>query len=193
MPSARKANVVAPDSVPRSAWDKLSAFEALVRRWNARAGLVSRADVHRLRERHTEDGLSLLPWVDGRLADVGSGAGFPGIPLAIARPETPVVLIERSARKCAFLRQAVIDLDLANIDVAASDARDYAPASFDIVTVRAVAPPPQAWRLIRHLLAPTGKALLQSHERMCSPAFPGGEVLEEAAAGRGWVTVVGLD
>lgn len=188
-----KANVVAPDSLPPGAADKLSAFEALVQRWNARAGLVSRADAHRLRKRHTEDSLSLLPWVDGRLADVGSGAGFPGVPLAIALPDTRVVLIERSTRKCAFLRQAAIELDLANVDVAAGDVGDYAGTPFDTVTVRAVAPPLQAWSLVRHLLAPTGKALLQSHERIRSPAFTGGAVVDEAKAGRGWITAVRFD
>lgn len=172
---------------------KLAAFEALVQRWNARGSLVARGDIPHLHERHTADSLALLPWVTGRLADVGSGAGLPGIPLAIARPNVPVVLIERSTRKCAFLQHAVIELDLPNVDVVAQDARRYAePGAFDTVTVRAVAPPLNAWNLVRHLLQPGGSALLQSRERLGQPTFNGGEMVDEAAVGRGWVTAVRL-
>ena len=191
MLSVPRANAVAPE-LPDGAADRLAAFEALIRRWNRRAGLVARGDLPRLRERHVDDSLALLPWVDGRLADVGAGAGLPGVPLAIARPETPVVLIERSVRKCAFLRHAVIELDLANVDVAACDVRDYGDASFDTVTVRAVAPPAQAWTLVRHLLNPGGSVLLQSREKLHSPLFDGGRTADEVAVGRGWVTVVQL-
>ena len=177
--------------LPDGAEHKLRAFEALIRRWNQRSRLVARGDIARLRERHTADSLTLLPWVDGRLADVGSGAGFPGVPIAIARPDDAVVLIERSTRKCAFLRQAVIELNLANVEVVAEDVRDYAASkSFDTVTVRAVAPPLQAWTLVRPLLAAAGTALLQSRERLRSPTFENGEVVDEAGVARGWVTVV---
>ena len=172
---------------------KLAAFEALVRRWNARGSLVARGDIPHLRERHTADSLALLPWITGRLADVGSGAGLPGIPLAIARPSAPVVLIERSTRKCAFLQHAVIELELPNVDVVARDAGHYAaPEAFDTITIRAVAPPSKAWDLVRRLLEPCGSVLLQSRERLGPPMFDGGEIVDEAVAGRGWVTAVRL-
>ena len=172
---------------------KLAAFEALVQRWNARGNLVARGDIPHLRERHTADSLALLPWVTGRLADVGSGAGLPGLPLAIARPNVPVVLIERSTRKCAFLHHAVIELDLPNVDVVARDVGDWTESSaFDTVTVRAVAPPLNAWNLVRHLLQPGGSVLLQSRERLGTRLFDGGEMVDEAAVGRGWVTAVRL-
>lgn len=181
----------APPALPDGATAKLTAFEALVRRWNVRSNLIARGDIPLLRERHTADSLALLPWVTGRLADVGSGAGLPGIPLAIARPSMPVVLIERSTRKCAFLQHVVIELDLPNVDVVARDIRHYeASSAFEIVTVRAVAPPRQAWTLVHHLLKAGGSALLQSRERLQSPVFDGGRIGDEAAAGRGWVTVV---
>lgn len=178
-------------ALPDGASEKLAAFEALIQRWNARSNLVARGDIAHLRERHTADSLALLPWVAGRLADVGAGAGLPGIPLAIARPGVPVVLIERSMRKCAFLRHAAVELDLSNVEVEARDASRYAvPDAFDTVTVRAVAPPAQAWDLVRHLLKPSGSALLQSGSRLAPSMFDGGEIVDEAAAGRGWVTVV---
>ena len=178
-------------ALPDGAAEKLAAFEALIQRWNARSNLVARGDIAHLRERHTADSLALLPWVAGRLADVGAGAGLPGIPLAIARPGVPVVLIERSTRKCAFLRHAVVELDLSNVEVEARDASGYAvPDAFDTVTVRAVAPPAQAWDLVRHLLKPSGSALLQSGSRLAQSMFDGGEIVDEGAAGHGWVTVV---
>lgn len=179
--------------MPDGATAKLAAFEALVQRWNARSSLVARGDIRHLRERHTADSLALLPWVTGRLADVGSGAGLPGIPLAIARPSEPVVLIERGTRKCAFLQHVVIELDLPNVDVVARDIRHYAaPEAFDTITIRAVAPPSKAWDLVRHLLEPCGSVLLQSRERLGPLMFDGGEVVDEAVAGRGWVTAVRL-
>ena len=100
---------------------KLEAYEGLIRRWNVRGNLVSSRDVERLRGRHVLDSLSLLPWCSGSLADVGSGAGFPGVPLAIARPGSPVALIERSERKTLFLRQVAIELALHNVEVIAAD------------------------------------------------------------------------
>ena len=179
--------------LPEGAADKLAAFEALIRRWTPRVNLVSRRDVRRLRERHTLDSLSLLPWACGRLADVGAGAGFPGIPLAIARPDTTVVLVERSVRKSLFLRQAVIDLDLANVEVVATDIASYTPSAlFDTVTVRAVAPPRTAWQLVGRLLAPEGRVLFQSRERLQSTMFENGAIREVAGAEPAWVTVVGL-
>ena len=183
----------APAALPDGATEKLAAFEALVQRWNARANLIARGDVPHLRERHIADSLALLPWVVGRLADVGSGAGLPGMPLAIARPSVPVVLIERSTRKCAFLQHAVMELELRNVDVVALDARHWAESSaFDTVTIRAVAPPLKAWNLGRHLLEPGGSVLLQSRERLGSPMFDGGEIVDEATVGRGCVTAVRL-
>lgn len=180
-----------PAALPDGAIAKLAAFEALISRWNARSNLIARGDIPYLRERHIADSLALLPWVTDRLADVGSGAGLPGIPLAIARPSTPVVLIERSTRKCAFLRHAVMELELPNVDVVPQDIRRYETSSaFDTVTVRAVAPPRQAWTLVRHLLKDGASALLQSRERLQSPVFDGGRIGDEAAVGRGWVTVV---
>lgn len=170
---------------------KLDAFETLLRRWNERYGLVSRRDMSRLRERHVLDSLALLPWWSGALADIGSGGGFPGVPLAIARPQSPVVLIERSERKGRFLRQAIIDLELANAQLVVGDVADYRPATlFDTVTVRAVAPPATAWELARRLVALTGVVLLQSREPLPTTSFEQGVASEAERCGIGWVTRV---
>ena len=171
---------------------KLDAFEALLRRWNTRYNLVSRFDAARLRERHVLDSMALLPWWSGTLADIGSGAGFPGVPLAIARPDARVALIERSERKGIFLRQAAIDLELGNVEVVIADASRYRPpALFDTIAVRAVAKPAVAWDLARRLLGADGRVLVQSYQPLAEATFPNGVVRASERAGVGWVTAVG--
>lgn len=173
------------------ALEKITAFEALLKRWNGRCNLVSRGDLQRVRERHVLDSLALLPWWRGALADVGSGGGFPGLPLAIARPRCAVVLIERSERKCLFLRQAVIDLALPNVEVAQADAARYRPeALFGTAVARAVAPPAEAWRLLRRLVGGDGAVLLQSGQALSERHFDGGTIRHAERRGIGWVTVV---
>ena len=171
---------------------KLDAFEALLRRWNHRYSLVSRGDVPRLRQRHVLDSLALMPWWTGRLADVGTGGGFPGLPLAIARPQSSVALIERSEGKSRFLRQVLIDLRLANVELVVADVGDYRPAAlFDTVTVRAVAAPRAAWRLVRRLAKPkTGTVLLQSRDPLPAMTFEGGSASVAERCGIGWVTPI---
>ena len=175
----------------------LERYERLIRRWNARGNLVSRRDLDRLRDRHVLDSLSLLPWWRGSLVDVGSGAGFPGIPLAVARPESPVTVVERSERKAHFLQHVVIELGLRNVEVIEADVgQPFASGSldgrvFDTVTARAVAPPAATWRLVRGLLAPAGVALLQSGQPLEATLFDGGEIRHSEGTGDTRVTVVG--
>ncbi|MCY3620999.1 MAG: 16S rRNA (guanine(527)-N(7))-methyltransferase RsmG [Gammaproteobacteria bacterium] len=175
--------------------DALEHYERLIGRWNARANLVSRRDLGRLRDRHVLDSLSLLPWWHGSLADVGSGAGFPGVPLAIARPESPVTLVERSERKARFLQHVIIELTLRNVELVEADVRQPLPRSiargFGTVTARAVAPPAATWRLLRGLLGRTGVVLLQSGEPLDASMFGGGEIRACERTGETWVTVVG--
>lgn len=208
MPSAPATKPSAPDAetaagrkrppanaeavLSTSAQRKLRAFEALIRKWNRYCGLVSKGDLRRLRERHIRDSLTLLPWCQGRLLDVGTGAGLPGVPLAIARPDAPVLLLERSERKSRFLRQAIIELDLSNVELAVADAATHpAERTFDTVAARALAPPPAAWQLMRRFLAADGVGLLQSREPLDSAPLAGGAIVESAEVGRdSWVTVV---
>lgn len=177
--------------------EALERYERLIRRWNDRGNLVSRRDLDRLRDRHVLDSLNLLSWWHGTLADVGSGAGFPGVPLAIARPDSPVTLVERSERKARFLQQVIIELGLGNVEVIEADvgqSRVFGSLDgrvFDTVTAWAVAPPAATWRLLRGLLAPTGVALLQSGEPLDASVFDGGEIRLGERTGETWVTVVG--
>lgn len=98
---------------------------------------------------HVGDALTVLPFLppgEHTLADVGTGGGVPGIPLAIARPDVRVTLIEATKKKAAFLQQAVTDLGLTNVRIAAERAEDAAMGgrreSFDVVVARAVATMP---------------------------------------------------
>ena len=193
MPAPCRLDAAAPRIGPVEASDgaKLAAYEALIRRWGARRNLVSRRDLLRLRERHIEDSLALLQWCAGTVVDVGSGAGLPGVPLAIARPGMAVALLERSERKCAFLRHAALELGLDNVAVLQADARRWRPTEgFDTGVARAVAPPPAAWRLLRPLLAPAGSALLPTSAPLSCDPFVGGQRTCSRRAGRGWVTRV---
>ncbi|MFH1736630.1 MAG: 16S rRNA (guanine(527)-N(7))-methyltransferase RsmG [Actinomycetota bacterium] len=130
---------------------KFDIFASLLQEGNRRANLIGQADVERILERHLLDSLSCV--VSGSLAgaakviDVGSGAGLPGIPLAIAVPSLRMTLLDSSAKRTAFLRAAVEKLDLTNIEIIAARAEDAARLtsyrdSFDIAVARAVAPLP---------------------------------------------------
>lgn len=194
-PTVPPVRVAAPTSLPGEAVRKLDAFVALIKQWNRYGRLVSSGDLPRLRERHIADSLTLAPWWRGRLADLGTGAGLPGVPLAIARPEAPVVLVERSERKSRFLRHAISALELANVELVVTDAAAYAPKQpFNTVTARALAPPGVAWRLMRPMLAPGGAGLLQSRAPLADACFEGGRLVESARVGAdSWVAVVRAD
>ena len=143
--------------------DRLLRFAALLRRWNGAFNLVSRRDIPRLVARHLLDALSLSPMLRGRrVLDLGTGAGLPGIPLAIARPDAQFTLLDRSERRIRFVRQATIELDLKNVALLTSDYADFRPSAlFDTVTSRAVAKPASLWRVAADLLTPDGIALFQ--------------------------------
>lgn len=117
------------------------AFIALLVKWNRVYNLTAVRDAQQMLTRHIIDSLSILPYLRGaRLIDVGAGAGLPGIPLAIARPECQFVLLDSNRKKTRFLQQAKAELQLGNVDVVCARAEDYHPAeSFDSVISRALA------------------------------------------------------
>jgi 16S rRNA (guanine527-N7)-methyltransferase len=143
-------------------------FGALLLRWNRAYNLVSRKDENRLYHRHLLDSLSVAPWLSGtRVMDLGTGAGLPGVPLAIASPERVFVLLDRSARKVRLLKQAARLLDLDNVVAVETDAATLAGdgelVPFDVVVSRAVAAVEPLWRLAEPLLAPGGRLLVMAH------------------------------
>jgi 16S rRNA (guanine527-N7)-methyltransferase len=144
-----------------AAREQLLAYVALLGKWNRTYNLTAIRDPLAMVGRHLLDSLSVLPHLPmppaGRLADVGSGAGLPGIPLAIARPSWRVVLAEASAKKTAFLRQAAIELALRNVEVHAGRVEDWRPPQlFSVVISRAFAALTAFAAACAHLLAEEG-------------------------------------
>jgi len=139
----------------------ISTYIDLLLRWNSRIKLTSVRDPESIVTRHFGESLfaarAILATTSPRpdhLADVGSGAGFPGLPIKIFLPHLQVTLIESHHKKVTFLREVIRALGLVGIDVAPRRAEDFPSASFDIVTLRAVerfqAVLPVATRLVRH-------------------------------------------
>lgn len=121
--------------------DRLGGHVSLLRHWNQAYNLVAAADLDDLLVRHVLDSLSILPFVVGRsLLDVGTGAGFPGVPLAIMSPQLECTLLDSSGKKIRFLRHVKRTLALPNIHPAQSRIEAYeAPSTFDNITSRAFA------------------------------------------------------
>lgn len=130
-----------PRQVAASERAKLDAYLDLLVKWNRVYNLTSirGRDMEAL---HVQDALAILPWLPSspglRVLDVGSGGGVPGIPLAIARGDARFVLLDSNGKKTAFLAQAAIELDLANVSVVTARVEAYRPeAPFDVVVSRA--------------------------------------------------------
>jgi 16S rRNA (guanine527-N7)-methyltransferase len=105
---------------------QLLRYLGLLQKWNRVYNLTAIRQPGRLVSHHLLDSLSVLPHLLGpRLIDVGSGAGLPGIPLAIARPDWEIVLLDSNHKKGAFLRQALIELELPNAQVAVTRAEEW--------------------------------------------------------------------
>ncbi len=161
---------------------QLAAFAALLEKWNARFNLLSRRDLQRLWPRHVLDSLSALPWLRGAtVLDVGSGGGFPGVPLAIACPSRLFTLLDRHARKCRFLEQVVFELGLDNVTVRCADLTDLAREPFrrfDTIVSRAVAPPAEICASTGPLLADQGRqVVLAAAAGQSASAPPGAQVV----------------
>jgi 16S rRNA (guanine527-N7)-methyltransferase len=142
--------------------DRLMAHLALVAKWNRVHNLTAVREPEQMVVLHVLDSLSLLPHLGAAksLADIGTGAGFPGIPIAIARPDLAVTLVESSHKKCAFLEQAKAELGLANVQVACERVEQLKPqARFDMVVSRAFAELSDFVAQAAHLVSPGGRML----------------------------------
>lgn len=137
---------------------KLVAYLGLLAKWNRTYNLTAVRDEQAMVGQHLFDSLAVLPHLPaGRLADVGSGAGLPGVPIAIAEPQRPVALIESNQKKAAFQREAKMALGLANLEVVERRVEAFRPpAPFAVVISRAFADLGDFVQLSGHLLAPGG-------------------------------------
>lgn len=115
-------------TLPSDAADRLLSYIALLSKWNRVYNLTAIREPAKIVTHHILDSLTVLPYLEsGATADIGSGAGLPGIPIAIARPESRVFLVESNHKKSAFLRQAMSELKLDNIDVITERAELWHP------------------------------------------------------------------
>jgi 16S rRNA (guanine527-N7)-methyltransferase len=163
---------------------------ALLIEWNERGNIVSKSDLPRLVERHLVESLAAVPVVDSLggsdLVDIGSGGGFPGVPIQIVRPKLRVTLLESRRMKSLFLQKVVQDLGLASASILHSRAEDAARTDphlqFDIATARAVAAIPEltdwAAPMLRtggHLVTFKGSRLEEELENWKSAREPWGQ------------------
>lgn len=169
---------------------KLQAHLDLVRKWNRVAGLVSSGDLRHLRTRHMDDSLSLDPYLKDskQHLDIGSGGGFPGIPLAVCNPSVAMTLVDRNRKKCNFLRHVAMTLSLNNVVVEEVDAKslNHNGRKYDTITARAVARPEEVWNWVRELLAEHGRLLIQQMQEQAI-AVDGGVQVSQRKAGVGFV------
>jgi 16S rRNA (guanine527-N7)-methyltransferase len=149
----------------------LLAYLDLLQRWNRSYNLTAIRDPREMVSRHLLDSLAVLHWVAGpRLLDAGSGAGLPGLPLAMARPEMQVTLLDSVGKKIRFLNHAVRELGLKNVIPLQARLESFHPqAPFDTIISRAFSELAAFARAARHLAA--GAQLLAMKGR-----FPGGEL-----------------
>jgi 16S rRNA (guanine527-N7)-methyltransferase len=137
---------------------KLLDYVALIGKWNRIHNLTAVRDSAQMVGNHLLDCLAVAPHLTpGAVVDVGSGAGLPGIPLALAWPQQRVTLIDSNHKKAAFLRQAVIELGLGNVEVVCERVETWQPPHvFDIVISRAFSDLPEFVQLAGRLCAPQG-------------------------------------
>jgi 16S rRNA (guanine527-N7)-methyltransferase len=137
---------------------RLEQYLLLLEKWNRVYNLTAIRDRERMITHHVLDSLAILPHVRGpRVLDVGSGAGLPGIPLAVASPALQVTLLDSNHKKAAFMRQAIGELGLANASVVAERVESWrTEARFDTIVSRAFADLGEFVTPCARLLAPGG-------------------------------------
>ncbi|MDH5299759.1 MAG: 16S rRNA (guanine(527)-N(7))-methyltransferase RsmG [Gammaproteobacteria bacterium] len=146
---------------------QLLEFVALLKKWNKVYNLTALRREDDMLRLHILDSLAVQPFVSGqRVVDIGSGAGLPGIPLAIMNPQRHFTLVDSNGKKTRFITQAFAQLKLKNVEVINSRCEDFHPTNlYDCVMARAFAAAPKAVALIEHLLAPQGEIVLMKSKQ----------------------------
>lgn len=147
-----------PSKVQRG---QLLDYLALLHKWNKVYNLTAVREPEKMLYQHLFDSLAVLPYVvKGRLLDVGSGPGLPGIPLAIVKPELQITLLDSNHKKTTFQRQACIELGLSNVSVECTRVDTFVPQqTFDAVISRAFSDLTEFVRLSVHLCREGGNLL----------------------------------
>lgn len=156
--------------VPADFTGKIETYHDLVLSWSKKMNLVSRGDLNKLVERHVLDSLIPLSEIPerGHLADIGSGAGFPAIPLALVRTELQITLIEARHKRILFLREACRRLNLRTVSLMETRLEEFDPNFlFDLVTLRALPGWENLLGEIRKILKPSGKLIYYERPGKC--------------------------
>jgi len=160
-------------AVPASVLSSLLAHAEAVRTHAKRLGLVAPGDVETIVSRHTADSLLFAlaqgPQAGERWVDVGTGAGFPGLVLAICWSETWFTLVEPQQKRAGFLEIQCAELGLSNAEVIAAKA-EMLPGGFDVAVARALAEPALTLEALVRLIEPRGTAIVAVGERAVAPA-----------------------
>ena len=138
--------------------DLLLAFVSLIEKWNKAYNLTAIRNRDEILRLHILDSLSILPYITGqKIIDVGTGAGLPGIPLAIFLPDVQFTLLDSNSKKTRFVQQVVLELKLSNVEVVHSRAENlHRDGEYDAVLSRAFASLNDIKNLTEHLLQPEG-------------------------------------
>jgi 16S rRNA (guanine527-N7)-methyltransferase len=141
--------------------DALCKYLDLLKKWNRVYNLTAIRDENEMLTHHLLDSLAVVPFLsEENLLDVGSGPGFPGIPIAIAKPQQAVTVLDSNDKKCAFMRQAVAELNLENVSVCLQRVEVWTPGvRYSQIISRAFASLPDFVERCRRLLAPGGQLL----------------------------------
>jgi len=149
-------------ALDQAAATRYADYLRLIEKWNRVHNLTAVRETQQMVVLHLLDSLSILPHLDGArsLLDVGSGAGLPGIPIALALPALEVTLLDSSHKKTTFLEQVKAQLDLGNVRVACERVEQWRPGrTFDVVVSRAFAELAEFVAQAQHLVAPGGRML----------------------------------
>ncbi len=158
----------------QSQFDQLLEYLYLLQKWNRSYNLTSIRGVEKMLYYHLLDSLSIMPSLAGcnKALDVGSGAGLPGIPLALAMPDSIWILLDSNSKKTRFIQQAVAHCGIRNVQVVQARVQDYhAPDSLDFIVSRAYAPLADFCDSVAHLMTAntrllTMKTVLKAEEKL---------------------------
>ncbi len=156
-------------SLEEGAAENLYKYRNLIIEWNKKFNLISKNDEHRI-ERHILDSLSIYRFINGKsILDLGSGAGFPGIPLGIIDRNISISLLERRKKRAAFLKEVKRQLKLSAISIYPQDTREFRPHRlYDVITARKVTRISPTIRLIAQFLGENGRIILFKGEKLAS-------------------------
>ena len=163
----------------QSQYDSLVRYTQLLRDWNTRLNLVSRRDTDRILTYHVVDSLAVARLIPpgARVCDIGTGAGLPGIPIVLVRPDVRMLLVESSQKKSRFLQTAVAELGLENVEVLNERAESLPALQCDIILSRLAGPLRDVVRYAGLHRKPKGTIVLYKTKDCATELLKAGRVL----------------